>query len=68
VNKDAFILRVGPDNYESALAEVGVMEFDITGRPMKSWDLVEPEVVANDGNLTGWIERGVYFAASLPPK
>ena len=35
---------------------------------MKSRDLVEPEVVANDGNLTGWIERGVYFAASLTPK
>jgi len=68
VNKDSLIVRVGPDAYEAALAEDRVSEFDITGRPMTGWVSVAPENVSEDTDLAGWIQRGIDFAASLPPK
>ena len=66
--KDSLIARVGPDAYDDALLEPDVKEFDITGRPMKGWVLVEPEGVEGDGQLAGWIERALGFVGTLPVK
>src|SRR5579871_1583986 len=55
--KDSLIVRLGPDNYDDALLEPHVREFDITGRPMKGWVLVESEGVEDDEQLAGWIGR-----------
>src|SRR6266542_587963 len=63
--KNSLIVRVGPDGYEDALLESHVKEFDITGRPMKGWVLVEPEGVEDDEQLTGWIERATKFVRTL---
>lgn len=43
--KDSLIVRLGLDAYEYALQEPHVREFDITGKPMKGWLMVEPEGV-----------------------
>src|SRR6266567_4406494 len=59
--KNSVIVRVGPDGYEDALLESHVKEFDITGRPMKGWVLVESEGVEDDDQLKGWIERAIEF-------
>ena len=37
--KNSLIVRVGPEDYEDALLEPHVKEFDITGRAMKGWVL-----------------------------
>jgi TfoX/Sxy family transcriptional regulator of competence genes len=67
--KDSLIVRVGPDGYEDALLEPHVKEFDITGKPMKGWVLVEPEGVEDDGRpLKTWIQRAVKFVGKLPGK
>ena len=66
--KDSLIARVGPDGYEDALLEPHVREFDITGRPMKGWVLVEPEGVEDDEQLNGWIQRAMKFVGKLPGK
>jgi hypothetical protein len=42
--------------------------FDMTGRPMKGWVLVEPAGIEAEEDLKRWIEQGVAFAQSLPPK
>src|SRR5215212_9492123 len=55
--KDRLIARLGPDEGEAALREPHVREFDITGKPMRNWVLVEPEGVGGDDQLTGWVER-----------
>ena len=65
---DALIARVGPDEYEAALLEPHVKEFDITGRPMKGWVLVEPEGIGDDDQLAGWIQRALRFVTKLPVK
>ena len=41
--KCSLIARVGPDQYEHALQEEHVVEFDITGRAMTGWIIVEPD-------------------------
>jgi TfoX/Sxy family transcriptional regulator of competence genes len=66
--KDSLIVRLGPEAAEEALREVHVKEFDITGRPMKGWVLVEPAGVAADDALKDWIERARQFVGSLSAK
>ncbi len=68
VNKDDLIVRVGPDAYEAALGRMGAHEFDITGRPMRGWVAVSAEGYHEDADLRAWVEEGVNYAASLPPK
>ena len=59
--KDSLIARLGPDQGEEALLEPHVKAFDITGKPMKNWILVEPEGVVDDDQLKDWIQRAVKF-------
>ena len=64
--KDSLIVRIGPEVYEDVLLEPHVTEFDITGRPMKGWVLVEPEGVEDDEQLKNWIQQAVKFVGNLP--
>lgn len=68
VSGEELIVRVDREESEQLLGEPGVRRFDMTGRPMKGWLLVAPEVTADDGDLERWVRRGEEFAASLPPK
>lgn len=68
VHKDALIVRVGPDAYESALEKPGVGLFDITGRPMTGWVMVSRDAVAEDEALADWVKQGLDFALTLPAK
>jgi TfoX/Sxy family transcriptional regulator of competence genes len=66
--KDSLIVRLGAEEADQALKERHVKEFDITGRAMKGWVLVEPEGVEDDDQLKGWIQRAVRFVRKLPAK
>jgi hypothetical protein len=66
--KDCLIVRLGDDQGEEALLEPHVREFDITGRPMKGWVLVQPEGVEADDQLKEWIKRAVNFVGKMPEK
>ena len=66
--KDSFIVRLGPDQGEDALLEPHVKVFDITGKAMKGWAMVEPEGVENDDQLKDWIQRAKKFVGKLPGK
>lgn len=68
VNQDTLIIRVGKENYHSCLEEPCVVEFDMTGRPMTGWVAVLPQGYLEDRDLDLWLERGINFAASLPPR
>jgi TfoX/Sxy family transcriptional regulator of competence genes len=68
VSKDDLMVRIDPDDQDQALAQSGVRVFDMTGRPMKGWILVAPEATEDDAALLRWIEAGLDFAGSLPPK
>lgn len=66
--KGSLIVRVGPEQYEEALQEPFVGEFDITGRAMTGWVLVAAEGVEDDDQLQEWIGRAVKFVETLPAK
>jgi TfoX/Sxy family transcriptional regulator of competence genes len=66
--KDSLIARLGPEQGDEALVEPHVKVFDITGKPMKNWILVEPEGVVEDEELKDWIQRAVKFVGRLPKK
>lgn len=66
--KDSLIARLGPDEGEAALLELHVRAFDITGKPMRNWVMVEPEGVEDDEQLKAWIERATKFVRTLPKK
>jgi TfoX/Sxy family transcriptional regulator of competence genes len=66
--KDSLIARVGSDEHEHAVLEPHVEEFNITGKPMKGWVLVEPQGVVDDEQLNEWIQRALKFVGKLPAK
>jgi TfoX/Sxy family transcriptional regulator of competence genes len=65
---DLLIVRVGPDAYAEALGEPHARPMDFTGRAMKGVVYVDPEGLAEDEDLDRWLERGLDYAGSLPPK
>src|SRR5262249_49427139 len=68
VHGDELIVRTEPGQQEQLLAEPGARVFDLTGRPMKGWLLVEADGCAEDADLRRWVDRGIAFARSLPAK
>lgn len=65
---DEMCVRTGSSEFETLLAEPGARIFDFSGRPMKGWVMVGPAGLATDQSFTRWVERGVGYASSLPPK
>jgi len=65
---DMLMLRVGPEKYEKALSEKHVMPMDFTGKPLKSYVYVEPLGFKTEKSINKWIERGIEFVKTLPPK
>jgi hypothetical protein len=68
VRGEDLIVRLAADAAESVQDEPGVRPFDLTGRPMKGWLLVGANGHTEDDDLRRWVDRGVAYAASLPPK
>ena len=62
------MVRVGPEAYEAALARPHAREMDFTGRPLKGMVYVDAEGVRTARQLGVWIERGIRFIGSLPPR
>ena len=66
--REGLIVRLGPDA-ERAVEENGVAPFQPgDSKPMAGWAIVDLEAVAEDEALSEWIDAGVDFAATLPPK
>ena len=65
---DELMVRVGPDDYEDALARPHAREMDFTGRPMRGLVMVVADGIESDADLEDWIARGAEYAGSLPPK
>jgi TfoX/Sxy family transcriptional regulator of competence genes len=66
--KNSLCVRLGQEQAEEALLEPHVKVFDITGRPMKGWALVEPQGINGDDELKGWMQRAIKFVGKLPAK
>jgi TfoX N-terminal domain len=66
--QDSLIARLGPDEGPAALGEPHVRAFDVTGRPMRNWVMVDPEGVEDDDQVAAWVGRATAFVQTLPRK
>lgn len=65
--KHWLVARLG-DGAAAALRDPNVRPFDITGKPLRGWVMVEPAGVAGDDELADWVARCVAFVRTLPAK
>lgn len=67
VYKDCLILRLEEQAAIEALKKAHVMPFDISGRPMKGWVMVEKEV-RGGAKLLPWLTKARAFVSALPSR
>jgi TfoX/Sxy family transcriptional regulator of competence genes len=62
------MVRVGPDIYERALKRPNARPMDFTGRPLRGFVYVAQDGCRTAAQLRGWVQLGLAFVLSLPPK
>lgn len=65
---DELMIRVGPEAYDKALAQPHAREMDFTGKAMRGFVYVGRAGFHREGALRAWIDRGLSFVTTLPPK
>jgi TfoX/Sxy family transcriptional regulator of competence genes len=68
VLRDDVVVRVGKAGHANAMAQPGARAMDFTGRSMASMVYVGPEGTDGADDLGAWVDRGVGFVETLPPK
>ena len=68
VESRRLMVRVGQEQYHAALGKRHARPMDFTGRPLNGFVFVMPEGLRSREALKGWVDLGVRYAASLPPK
>jgi TfoX/Sxy family transcriptional regulator of competence genes len=66
--RGGLMVRVDPAESAALVAASTARPAEMRGRPMAGWLRVDEEHVRTPEALSTWVERGVSFAASLPPK
>src|SRR6476620_12394467 len=59
------MVRVGPDGTDEALTKPNTRLFEMRGRSMTGWVIVDAAAVKTKRRLGPWVRRGVAFAAAL---
>jgi hypothetical protein len=62
------LARVDPGDTDNLLERPHVSLMEMGGRTMDGWITVAPEGVKSAGELAEWVDRGVAFVKTLPPK
>ena len=62
------LVRVDPAASDALVVTTPAREMEMRGRSMAGWLRVDSADVDSDEVLAEWVERGVAYARSLPPK
>ncbi len=62
------MVRVDPEESEKLVASTKARPMEMRGRTMQGWLRVDTEDVRTKRQLEKWVNRGVGYARSLPPK
>lgn len=68
VYKEYLILRLGGQKSEEVLKLPFARPFDITGKPMKGWVMLEEKGFNTDKQLKDWLDIAKQHVDTLPPK
>jgi TfoX/Sxy family transcriptional regulator of competence genes len=67
-NEGGAMVRVDPQQSDALTATTNASLVEMRGRPMPGWLRVSSDDLHTDDQLTPWVERGIAYARSLPPK
>ena len=67
-SKGGLLLRIDPADGESLIRQPHADRFEMRGRQMSGWLRVDAAAVETDDDLRRWVDHGVAYARSLPPK
>jgi TfoX N-terminal domain len=62
------LVRVDPGQSAGLVAATRATTAVMQGREMPGWLRVSPEDLASDDDLSRWVDIGIGYARSLPPK
>jgi len=68
VIQNALIVRLSLQDYQTALQKPSPRKFEMTGREMRGWLLVDPDGTSDDIDLKNWIKSALHYCATLPRK
>jgi TfoX/Sxy family transcriptional regulator of competence genes len=68
IYRDSLVLRLGEENAERVRLEKNARPFDITGRPMKGWLMVDEAGWRDGDKLAMWLDLACAHALILPAK
>jgi hypothetical protein len=66
--RGGLLLRCEPDETDKLLEKPHAGPFEMRGRVMDGWLMVDDEGLKTKRQLQSWVSRGVAYARSLPPK
>jgi TfoX/Sxy family transcriptional regulator of competence genes len=62
------LVRVDPAETDALVASTGAQMMEMRGRSMPGWLRVDADAAGTLDELSAWVDRGVSYARSLPPK
>ncbi len=62
------MVRVDPETGQGWADGETVRPMEMRGRVMNGWLLVAPEALDSEADLRLWVDRGVAYVRTLPPK
>jgi hypothetical protein len=69
LHQENVIVRLAETDRVAAIRKQGARLFEpMTGRPMREYIVLPKSALADRGALAAWLQRGLSYAASLPPK
>ena len=60
--------NLDPEETDALTAQPHVSRFEMRGRAMDGWLRIDPEGLETDDDLRRWVDVGVGYARTLPPK
>lgn len=66
IYQDFLILRISKEDAGFLLKKKGIYPFDITGRAVAGWVMIEPSLYQNVDSLSYYLLKGINYAHTLP--
>jgi len=67
-SQGGLLLRVDPARTETLLADPRADRFAMRGRELDGWLRIDLDAAVSDDELGRWVDHGISYARSLPPK
>lgn len=68
VSGNELMVRVGKKAHDEAASRPGASMVEMGKRSMRGWIKVSSAGIATEADFDRWVDQGVAYAASLPPK